>query len=53
MFNNLSFGECIGTFLGLGVLLRLGSLLADSWFSNVKWLFRELKMHFQKSPKQH
>mgnify|MGYP006998041509 CR=1 FL=1 len=51
MFNNLSFGECIGIFLGLGVLLRLGSLLADSWLSSMKWLFHDLKVHFQKPSK--
>lgn len=51
MFNDLSFSECIVTFLGLGVLLRFGSLIADSWLSNMKWLFRTLKVHLQKPSK--
>lgn len=47
MFDNLSFGECIGTVLGCGILLRFGSLLADGFLDNVKWLLHKLKLHFQ------
>ena len=51
MLDNLSFGECVGTVIGFGLLLRFGSLLADGFLDNVRWLLRELKLHFQKSPK--
>lgn len=52
MFDNLSFGECIGTVLGCGILLRFGSLFADGFLDDVRWLLHKLKVHFQKSPKQ-
>lgn len=52
MFDNLSFGECIGTIMGLGALLRFGVLIADYFLGNVKWLFFFLKVHFQKPPKR-
>lgn len=51
MFDNLSFGECIGTIMGFGLLLRFGTMIADGFIYNVRWLFRFLKMHFQKPPK--
>ena len=51
MFHDLSFSECIVTFLGLGAVLRLGSLIADFWLSSMKEFFRTLKVHFQKPPK--
>lgn len=50
MFDNLSFGECVGMVLGCGVLLRFGSLLAAGFLENIKWLFRKLKMYFQNRP---
>ena len=52
MFDNLSFGECIGTVMGFGALLRLGALIMDAFLCNVRWLFHFLKVHFQKSPKR-
>lgn len=52
MFDNLSFGECIGTVLGCGILLRFGSLLADGFLDNVKWLLHKLKLHFQVQKKK-
>ena len=52
MFDNLSFGECIGTIMGFGALLRLGALIVDDFLGNVRWLFSFLKMHFQKPPKR-
>ena len=51
MFDNLSFGECVGTIIGVGLLLRFGSLIADGFLENVGWLFRKLKLHFQNSRK--
>lgn len=51
MFNDLSFSECIVSLLGLGVVLRFGSLVADFWLSSVKECFHALKMHFQKPSK--
>lgn len=51
MFDNLSFGECIGTIMGLGALLRLGALVMDDFIGNVRWLFFFLKVHFQKKKK--
>ena len=53
MFDNLSFGECIGTIMGFGALLRLGSLIVDDFLSNVRWLFRFLKVHFQEQKKKY
>ena len=47
MFDNLSFGECVGTIMGIGLLLRFGSLIADSFLNDIKWLFSVLKLHFQ------
>jgi len=47
MFDNLSFGECIGSIMGIGLLLRFGSLIADSFLDDLKSLFRKLKLHFQ------
>ena len=52
MFDNLSFGECVGTIMGFGALLRLGALITDYFLDNVRWLFSFLKMHFQKPPKR-
>ena len=47
MFDNLSFGECVGSIMGIGLLLRFGSLVADSFLDNLRWLFTTLKLHFQ------
>lgn len=47
MFDNLFFGECVGTVMGVGLLLRFGSLIADGFLENVKWVFHKLKLHLQ------
>ena len=52
MFDNLSFGECVGTIMGFGALLRLGALIVDDFLDNVRWLFHLLKAHFQKPSKR-
>ena len=51
MFNDLSFSECIVTLLGLGAVLRFGSLIADFWLLSMKEFFHVLKVHFQKPSK--
>ena len=52
MFDNLSFGECIGTIMGFGALLRLGALIMDDFLRNVRCLFSFLKVHFQVQKKK-
>lgn len=52
MFDNLSFGECIGTIMGFGALLRLGSLIVDDFLGNVRSLFHLLKVRFQVQKKK-